>query len=180
MQSFIKKFMRVIAILLISAMSTSALSEPPKLGEVLSDMNRIGNASFKFYFWSVYEAELYAKQTSFDFTPLPSFILTLNYQRAFNSMQIVKETQKQLLEIHPGQPDKFEPWLNSLNEILTDVAKGDRLSLYVDSNKYSSFYLNGNYLGSIEDEDFSQSFSAIWLARDDHYADFTHELTGVL
>lgn len=180
MQSFIKAFMRMSAVLLISAMSTSALSEAPKLGEVISDMNKIGNASFKFYFWSVYEAELYSEQTSFNFTPLPSFILTLNYQRAFTGVQIVKETQKQLMEIHPGQPEKFESWLSRLNEILTDVAKGDRLSLYVDDNKNSSFYLNGDYLGSIEDEDFSQSFSAIWLAREDHYAAFTRELTGVL
>ncbi len=128
---------------------------------------------------SVYEAELYAKQSSFNFTPLPSFILTLNYQRAFNSGQIVKETEKQLIEIQSAQSEKFEPWLSRLNEILTDVSKGDSLSLYVDDDKYSSFYLNGNYLGSIEDEDFSQNFSSR-LDRDDDYADFTRELTGVL
>lgn len=180
MPSFIKTVLRLVTALLLSVVSTLALSEPPPLAEVISGMNKIGKASFKFIFWSVYEAELYAEQSAFNFTPLPSFILTLNYQRAFNSEQIVKETEKQLLEIQPGQSEKLEPWLNRLNEILRDVSKGDSLSLYVDDAKYSSFYLNGDYLGSIEDEDFSQSFSAIWLARDDRYADFTHELTGVL
>ena len=180
MPFFIKTYLRIIATSSVFIVSSPALNETAKLGELIADMNKVGNASFKFIFWPVYEAELYTKQASFDFTPLPSFILTLNYQRAFNSVQIVKETEKQLLEIHPSQAEKFKPWLSRLNEILTDVSKGDSLSLYVDDNKYSSFYLNGNYLGSIEDEDFSQSFSAIWLARDDHYADFTRELTGVL
>lgn len=180
MQPFIKLFLKMITAILFSVMSTSALSEPPKLGELMSTMNKIGDASFKFYFWSVYEAELYAEQSTFNFTPLPRFILRLNYQRAFNSGQIINETEKQLIEIQSTQSEKIEPWLNRLNEILKDVSKGDRLSLYVDNNKYSSFYLNSEYLGSIEDEDFTQSFSAIWLARDDRYADFTRELTGVL
>ncbi len=180
MSSFIKTFLRIIATSSVFVASSPALSEPAKLGELISDMNKIGNASFKFIFWPVYDAELYAEQSSFNFTPLPSFVLTLNYQRSFNSEQIVKETEKQLREIDPNLPENFEPWLSRLNEILTDVSKGDSLSLYVDDDKNSSFYLNGDYLGSIEDKDFSQSFSAIWLARDDHYADFTRELTGVL
>lgn len=162
------------------SLSTSAISAPAQLTDVVSDMNKIGAASFKFIFWSIYEAELYSEQSSFSFTPLPRFILTLNYQRAFKGVQIVNETEKQLLEIGQSETDTLLPWLTRLNEILTDVDKGDSLSLYVDENKYSSFYLNGVFLGSIEDEDFSHRFSAIWLARDDHYADFTRELTGVL
>jgi hypothetical protein len=177
MHSCFKIFSTLITAL---SLSTSVLCAPAQLTEVFSEMNRIGSASFKFIFWSVYEAELYSEQSSFSFTPLPRFILTLNYQRAFKDTQIVNETEKQMLEINSIQSEKFEPWLSKLDEILIDVVKSDSLSLYVDENKHSSFYLNGDFLGTIEDEDFSQSFSAIWLARDDHYADFTRELTGVL
>ncbi len=179
MQSCFKTLTSFSTVLLLS-LSSSVYSAPAQLADVVSEMNKIGAASFKFIFWSVYQAELYSEQSSFNFTPLPRFILTLNYQRAFKGVQIVNETEKQLLEIDQSQADTLQPWLIRLNEILTDVDKGDSLSLYVDENKYSSFYLNGVFLGSIEDEDFSERFSAIWLARDDHYADFTRELTGVL
>src|SRR6056300_982305 len=98
-----------ISLVIALLMSTSALSAPAQLTDVVSDMSKVGSASFKFYFWSVYEAELYSEQPSFSFTPLPSFILTLDYQRAFKSVQIVKETEKQLVQIHSIEAEELQP-----------------------------------------------------------------------
>jgi len=69
-------------------------------------------------------------------------------------------------------------WLGQLDVLLVDVEKGDRISLYVDENRHSSFYFNGSFLGQIQDESFSRNFSSIWLARNDRFAEFSQELTG--
>ena len=176
MSSLIKFLLMPILSLLLT---TSALCTPSSLNDVLLEMHKVGSASFKFLFWSVYEAELYADQQFFSFTPLPVFILNINYQRTFKSDQLIKEIEKQLIKADPIQVELHRSWINKLVDILSDVEKGDMLSLYVDENQHSSFYLNLDYLGTIDDEKFSISFSSIWLARNDHYANFSRELTGI-
>lgn len=149
-----------------------------QLSERLSTMNMIGSASFRFMFWSIYDAELYTEQPVFDFEAFPEFILNLDYQRGFSSEQIIKETEKQLTILNQTSIEDMNAWLAQLENILVDVDKGDRISLYVDENRHSSFFFNGSFLGQIEEESFSRNFSSIWLARNDRYSEFSQELTG--
>lgn len=176
--TFLIRPLSLLSITFVFSLTASAASV--ELDEKVAAMNKVGSATFKFLFWPIYDAELYAEQDAFDFSSLPVFILQLNYQRNFLSEQLVNETKNQLREMDPLQVEAFQPWLDQLGEILPDVKKGDSLSLYVNREKYSSFYLNGNFQGIIEDENFSRRFAAIWLDREDRYADFTRELTGVL
>ncbi len=156
----------------------AVLAQSLQLNERLSTMNMVGSASFRFMFWSIYDAELYAEQPVFDFEAFPEFILNLDYQRSFTSEQIIQETEKQLAVLNQTSIEDMNAWLGQLDVFLVDVEKGDRISLYVDENRHSSFYFNGSFLGQIQDESFSRNFSSIWLARNDRFAEFSQELTG--
>jgi hypothetical protein len=158
--------------------SFTALAQSSQLERQLSVMNKVGAASFRFMFWSIYEAELYTEQPEFVFEEFPEFILRLNYQRSFSSKQILDETYRQLTELNQTSTENINAWISKLESILVDVKKGDRISLHVDERGHSNFFLNNLFLGEVEDEKFSKNFSSIWLARTDRYAAFTRNLTG--
>ncbi len=156
----------------------SVQAEEKDLVQELEAFEVLGKADFNFLFWSIYEAELYASENVFShFETLP-FALKLTYKRAFTGEQILKETAKQF-SILGLEEQNYLAWLSELGNIFPDVKRGDEILLYVDLEANSNFYLNAEYLGSINNKEFSQDFSAIWLARNDRYSEFSRKLIGV-
>ncbi len=159
--------------------SDSGLADAQQISinEALNALSLTGQAEFNFLFWKVYEAELYSTTGEYQhFEKLP-FVLKLTYKKNFTQQQLLQETQKQLIQIGV-EGSETQSWLDRLSNIYPAVESEDALLLYVDSGGASNFYLNEEYLGSIEDVLFSKQFSAIWLARNDRYADFSRKLTG--
>lgn len=144
---------------------------------LLANMELVGSAEFQFLFWKIYEAELYSKSgeySSFEELPLA---LKLSYNKSFSAENLLNETEKQFIALGL-ESARFESWLQQLRNIFVSVNPGDALLLYIDSRGFSHFYYNEEFLGSIPNADFSQQFSAIWLAREDRYADFSQRLKG--
>ena len=126
-----------------------------------STMTIVGQADLKFLFWSVYDAKLFSETNTFLFPGTVPYALSLTYKRDFRGRDLVQETSRQWekMGIQVNQS-----WLEQLGGLLPDVQKGDEVTLYVDCDAASTFYLNGEKLGLINDPLFSREFSAIWLS----------------
>jgi len=54
--------------------------------------------------------------------------------------------------------------LAALAALWPDVSKNDVLTLHIDAADRSTFYRNGELLGVIDDPEFGDHFTGIWLA----------------
>ena len=171
-----KILVRCLVFLFLSA-NEDATAQQNSISEIVNSMPLVGRAEFNFIFWKVYEAELYSTADKYQHFEVLPFALKLTYKRRFSQQQMLQETQKQFIQIGV-EANQTESWLERLSNIYPDVEAEDALLLYVDPEGSSNFYLNEEYLGSIQDILFSKQFSAIWLARNNRYADFTRSLTG--
>lgn len=142
------------------------------------DMILVGEASYRYLFWQVYDARLYAPTTDFRHFQTRPFALSLEYQRQFSSRQIVDATGRQFRESGFDDEDRIAQWLEQLLAIIPDVSKGDVIRLDVDRDQHSHFYFNGRHIGSIENTDFSRYFSGIWLSAQSSDPQFTSRLLG--
>jgi hypothetical protein len=136
----------------------------------------VGEANYRFMWWPLYQAQLHAPSSDFQFPATTPFKLSLTYQRAITKQQLLTETLKQWQR----QGITVEPhWQPRLNELLVDVAVGDTLSLYVDSTYVSRLSLDEQALGAITDPALSQAFAGIWLASNSTEPQFRQQLLGL-
>jgi len=137
----------------------------------------VGEAELKFFFWNVYEARLYSDSGNFVFLETKPFALELQYQRQFSSQQLVEETRKQwqAIGIDADSEDNTSR-LRILETMLSDLDKGDVITRYVDTQGSSNFYYNGRLLGTIADSAFTGQFAAIWLSEKTTRPDFRDNL----
>ena len=131
-------------------------------GAYATNLKLVGEGRLKVLFWSVYDSRLYTPDGTYgeDQRPLR---MDIEYLLNIDSADLVSRTRQewQFQNLrHPRQPQ----WLARLQAIWPNISKGDVLSLQVDEQEYSSFLLNGELLGRIEDEAFARQFLAIWLA----------------
>jgi hypothetical protein len=124
-------------------------------------LSLVGQASFRYLLWPIYDATLYAESAPFQFPESVPFALHLRYQRNISSTQIIEQTlkqwQQQAVTVPPG-------WQQQLAALIPNIATGDTLSLHVDKHYHSQLQYNGRPLGSIADRDFTLAFAGIWLA----------------
>jgi len=125
-------------------------------------MTKIGEATLRFAVWDIYQARLYCHDDTFAFTQ--PYVLEITYLRNFSKRQLLKETDKQLKKLELNRHTDFQSWMSRLGDIWPDVRKNDTLALHVDAHLHARFYFNHRYIGTVEDPEFSRSFSSIWLA----------------
>ena len=127
-----------------------------------TDLKKVGEAQLKVLFWKVYNSRLFSADGSYTDGQRP-VKLEIEYLRDFDADQLVERTaaewQSQGLA-HPRQ----DQWLQSLAALWPDVSKNDVIALQLDQDDRSSFFINGTFLGYVEDPAFGQSFINIWLA----------------
>jgi hypothetical protein len=145
-------------------------------GACATGLQLVGEGRLKVLFWSVYDSRLYTADGTYleDQRPVR---LDIEYLMNVDSSDLVARTRQewQFQNLrHPGQ----RQWLERLGAMWPDVREGDVLSLQVDQQEHSSFLLNGELLGRIEDEAFTRQFLAIWLAPETSQPELRLALTG--
>jgi hypothetical protein len=124
----------------------------------------VGQAQLKVLFWPVYDSRFYSADGEYREGQRP-LRLELQYLRDIAAADLVENTQSEW-EGLPGVPPKSQQWLQLLSQIWPDVTVDDVLELHVDQQGRSTFLINGQPLGGIEDPDFGQHFLNIWLSPD--------------
>ena len=72
----------------------------------------------------------------------------------------------------------MEGWLTQLDKILPDVERGDVLVLRVSNSLASLFFFNNSLIGTIEDQDFTKDFLALWLSERSSYPKLRNKLVN--
>jgi hypothetical protein len=125
-------------------------------------LQKVGEAHLKVLVWPVYNSRLYSADGNYVAGQRP-LRLDIEYLRNIEAADLVSRTADEWRHqdvTHDRQPE----WLAQLAALWPDVAEGDVLSLMVDDRNVSSFYLNGERLGTLQDPDFGQHFLDIWLS----------------
>lgn len=166
----------LLALLLLQLFMPLRLSAMP----LLNNMYKHGEGEMSFLFWTLYRAELYSGQPDFDIKRYPQ-ALKITYLRDISQQDLIEATQKQWRELGLNLPDEGQ-WLKDLASIWPDVNEGDVITLIVDAQQVSHFYLSNNNdvttLGRLDNQAFGSSFLAIWLSKDTSRPDLRSQLIG--
>lgn len=146
-----KIFLMVIFYSAFSCMASDLTSKYPLIGQ----------GEYKWFVLSIYEAKLWG--SSSDKLYSGPLLLELRYQRDFKGKDIVRQSEKELL--NTGINDSIiKEWRETLLAIFPDIKEGDRILASFDPANGITFFLNSTKeLGQIRDLNFSKSFMDIWL-----------------
>jgi hypothetical protein len=149
------------SLLLVPVLHGKEQPRPETTGEELA---LVGEARLKVMFWSIYESRLYSPDGVYQPGKRP-LRLEIQYLRDIKSKDLVSRTAKEWDSLGVDNPAR-DAWLDRLQALWPDVEKNDVLALRIDKDERSHFYMNGNYLGAIEEPAFGEHFTAIWLSPD--------------
>ena len=125
---------------------------------------KVGEAKLKVLFWDVYTSKLYSANGRYREGQVP-LRLDIQYLLDIKSDALVERTAYEW-DALGLQHENRDEWLISLSALWPDVNKNDVLTIELDDDKRSTFYRNGQLLGTIEDTAFGASFIDIWLSPD--------------
>lgn len=136
-----------------NALSTEATSVPLEFR---------GQAKLSVLLWDVYESRLYTPGGEWapGIRPLK---LEIRYLRDVAAEDLVAQTRKEWVA-QGIATDQHDQWLKQLSKLWQDVAKDDVIALELDANGATRFRHNGELLGTIEEPQFGEDFSGIWLS----------------
>ncbi|MFY8274804.1 chalcone isomerase family protein [Pseudoalteromonas sp. SSDWG2] len=126
-----------------------------------ANMKLVGEAKLTYMFWDVYNATLYTPTGQYQFGQHP-MRLTLTYLRDFEAEDIVEATKEQWQEL--GHPEYVQLFSQHIEQAWPDIAQGDSLTFETNEHSIGAFYHNDEFLVSIDDSQFSDAFTAIWLS----------------
>ena len=154
-----------------------SLYAPLSLATLTDDLQLVGEARLRVLFWSIYDSALYTTSGKY-FGVEPKLTLRINYLRKIKSRQLLDRTSEEWEKNSIIEQD-IETWLEKLASILPDIEKGETLTLQVEDNLSSSFYLNDELIDNIEDAAFTQAFLSIWLSDKSSYPKQQAQLVGL-
>jgi hypothetical protein len=130
--------------------------------DALPPLKQVGRSSLRVMVFKVFDSALFTESGEWR-NPTTSFRYELTYARTIAGAVLVSQTTKEW--DHLGFTDERQAiWVECLEAIWPDVSKGDTITFDVDAAGVSRFYLNGKWLGAVEDPDFAPMFIAIWLS----------------
>lgn len=168
----------LLLVVSLCAFATKAPQKPAPFKLQLSQMQLIGDVSYHYWFWHVYDIRLYAKSKPWSYKK--PFALRLDYKRDFKGASITKETLKQIRRQNPKIDQVLlKRWREELNKVFPDIQKGQALVGYFNGKQQTFFYRgNGQYLGVIDGRDFAEAFFNIWLGKQSMDPKLTEQLIG--
>ncbi|EGR1130575.1 hypothetical protein DDN23_19620 [Vibrio cholerae] len=145
----------------------------------------VGHATLSWLWLDIYSSQLRAPDglyhESQDVSPHP-VALEIRYLRDISSKQLVDATEDQWRKLGFTAP-QTQAWLKQLQQILPDVATGDRL-VYVSDGQRGEFFFSRQQqtersVGRIDDEAFNDAFLSIWLSPQTEYLTLRNQLIGM-
>ena len=134
-----------------------------ELAPLKKQFTEVGQANLKVWFWHVYNSKLYTPTGKYQQSD-PCVIFEINYQMDIAKTDLIDSTIDNWQHLGVAK-NSYQPFIKSLHTIWPDVADGDQLTLIVNADK-STFYFNGNNIGSINSKTFGPLFLSIWLSKD--------------
>ena len=140
-------------------------------------LKKCGAALLKVFFWEVYESSLYTPDGTWNEGTKP-FRLDIRYLRTISAEDLAKQTGKEWAEQGKVSAQHAQ-WQEDLRVMWPNVTEGDVISLAINKAGVSTFLFNGERLGSLQNPQFGEDFSGIWLAEDTTRPKLRKQLIGL-
>lgn len=140
-------------------------------------LKKCGTALLKVLFWEVYESSLYTPDGTWQEGTKP-FRLDIRYLRTISAEDLVKQTGKEWAEQGKVSAQHAQ-WQEDLRAMWPNVTEGDVISLTINKTGVSTFLFNGKPLGSLQNPQFGEDFSGIWLGADTTRPKLRKQLIGL-
>lgn len=170
---------RLIMLLSISFTLCSgiAFAETRPVLQNIPDAQKLGSGRLSFLIWDVYDAKLYAPSERYDSSE--PFALKLSYLIDLKGADIAERSVEEMRKQGFNDEAKLKEWQQVMEKIFPDVKEGNSLTGIRDASGRSLFYLDDIFIGSVEDEAFTNSFFAIWLDKKTSEPALRKKLLGI-
>jgi hypothetical protein len=134
------------------------------IARYVNDARLAGEGKLTWLGFHVYDARLYAP-AGFDVgNPFAQqFVLELTYARKLEGKAIAEASRDEMQRLAFGTAEQQARWLAQMEKLFPDVEKGRRIAGVNQPGKGARFYVDGNFVGSVDEPDFARAFFAIWL-----------------
>ena len=163
--------MRLSSLIMLSLLWAAPLAAAP-----LDDLRPVGCATLRVLFFTIYDSRLYTPDGDYRGIE-PDLALHIVYRRDIAAADLIDRTRREWQRLSTYD-EKSEAWLTRLALLWPDIEQGDSLTLRVDAELASRFYLNGAFIGTIGDPAFTEDFLAIWLSENSSYPRLRDQLVG--
>jgi hypothetical protein len=148
--------------LLFAAAAFARAGAPPHIEQQLTQARLAGAATFSWFGFKLYEAQLWVGDKGYQGEAAP-FALDLRYLRKLDGLKIAEASVDQMEKIGAGSPAQRQLWLTRMRALFPNVGDGTHLTGVFELAGGVRFYLDGKPLGTIDDREFAHAFAAIWL-----------------
>lgn len=134
------------------------------IARYVNDARLAGEGKLTWLGFHVYDARLYAP-AGFDVgNPFAQqFVLELTYARKLEGKAIAEASRDEMQRLAFGNAEQHARWLAQMEKLFPDVEKGRRIAGVNQPGKGARFYVDGDFVGSIDEPEFARAFFAIWL-----------------
>ena len=168
----LKKFLQKTIILFILLHTASIYANEV----ALKNLSLVGRSNFSVWFWDIYDIELKTPSGTYEAGEFP-LSLELTYKREISNVELVDETVNQWERFNISENQK-KNWAKQLLAIWPSVKPADKITFYIDNKRVTYFYFNNQFIGKINQTEFSSAFASIWLNLNGPYPEMTKKLIG--
>lgn len=130
-------------------------------------LTTVGEGSYRYLFWQLYDARLATKSGDFDgYQQSAPVLLELTYKRDITKQQFIDATVDEWQKLGHSSETQQQQWATQLQSLWQDVTEGDRLAALLLDDGRVQFYFNGVETGILADTAFGKAFFDIWLHPD--------------
>lgn len=148
-----------------STVSTAtAMTAAAHITRYVADARLAGEGKLTWLGFHVYDARLYAPAGFAIADPYgQAFVLELTYARKLEGKSIAQASRDEMQRLGLGTEAQHAVWLTRMEQLFPDVEKGRRIAGVNQPGSGARFYVDGRFVGSIDEPDFARAFFAIWL-----------------
>ena len=141
----------------------------------IPDAKLVGKGSTDFFFWTLYDAKLYAPKGQWQENQ--PFALSLTYDIEASGEEIAATSIDEIKRMGFNNQAILETWYDEMVRVFPNVKPGDTIT-GINLKNNVVFTFNGKPIGTIHDQEFADNFFAIWLGEETRKPDLREKLLG--
>ena len=161
--------------LMTSSIAHKSYAQVPEWTE--SSPHLVGEARFRFFFFDIYNAALFAPNGRYDGTA--PYALKFSYLRDVSSQTIADTSVDEMRRQGVSDEARLAEWAGWMEQNFPDMQNGDEAVMVALADGGMAFYHNQIKSGQTDDPEFTKAFFAIWLSENTLKPDFGRRLRGL-
>lgn len=151
----------VLAAFVLIAVPAMAIDVPPPIPPAVK-MQAVGTSKLSTILFDVYDIALYSPTGKYD--PAGPVALSIRYDISIDGADIADRSRDEMKRQNIPLA-KLDAWKAEMQRIFPDVKDGTVLSALCAPGKPTTFYKDGQAIGTISDPEFGKAFAGIWLSK---------------